>query len=796
MNLFIVAFFLILTGCSPSLYQSEYLQKLYGPESVKPRILSNAELAAVDSGSKISFQHSVKPILDARCVVCHGCFDAPCQLKLGSIEGMDRGASKQNIYDARLSAVPPTRLFTDAKNTTEWRQKNFSPVLNEREDTMMANRSNALLAKLLDLKRQHPLPASGKLSADYDLEFDRELQCPTIAEFPDYQSEHPDWGMPYAFPGLSQQDENTLMQWLQEGGRAEPLPALSGLAQLEIGKWERYFNASSLKQKLVARYLFEHLFIGHIHFKGHPQNEFYQWVRSTTPPGQAINEIPSVRPYDDPGTPDFFYRLRRVSETLVDKIHFVYELSDAKMHRYDDLFFKPEYTVTELPTYQPVVSSNPFAAFSALPLTSRYQFLLDDAQYFVSGFIKGPVCRGQAATGSIRDRFWVIFTKPGLVEGQKVNQALAENNAILGLPGEEADSIGLFGWTKYDEFGREYIAKKNAFLGQVLPKGRGYGLQHIWDGGGSNPNAALTIFRHQDSATVVQGFIGTIPHTAWVVDFPMFERLHYLLVAGFNVFGNAGHQLASRTYMDIIRQDAEDNFLRFMPSGQRYRIYKSWYPGVTSLRAVDPLYNVEHESLVEFKTTDYIGEFLQQVRQRLGAAAGTYDALNACAQNNCDNQGGSPLKQTIDAQMRQLANIRGMALSALPEMALLRIKTANPDQDLVYTLLADRYYNNISQMIWQDSRRIPEMDTLTVAPGFIGSYPNFFFSVEQNQLADFIRLLENSQDEKSREELYSRFGIRRTHPDFWQTSDWFNDQHQIYRGLEAGFLDLNRYGNF
>ena len=67
-------------------------------------------------------------------------------------------------------------------------------------------------------------------------------------------------------------------------------------------------------------------------------------------------------------------------------------------------------------------------------------------------------------------------------------------------------------------------------------------LDAIWDGDGDNPNAALTVFRHFDSATVVQGLVGGPPKTAWVIGYPLLERIHYLLVAGFDVFGNVGHQ--------------------------------------------------------------------------------------------------------------------------------------------------------------------------------------------------------------------------------------------------------------
>jgi hypothetical protein len=531
-----------------------------------------------------------------------------------------------------------------------------------------------------------------------------------------------------------------------------------------------------------------------MHFKGQPDHEFYRWVRSKTPPGQAIVEINSVRPYDDPGGV-FYYRLQSVIETIVDKNHFVYELSDEKMQRYEALFFKTDYEVAALPSYEAAIGGNPFSAFNQLPMASRHRFLLDDAQYFVSGFIKGPVCRGAGATSSIRDHFWVVFSQPGMFDSKKISATLAENNRILGLPGAESDEISLFGFSKFDEFGEEYLAKKNAFYEQALPKGQGFGLQHIWDGGGENQNAALTIFRHFDSATVSQGFIGDTPLTGWVVDYPIFERLHYLLVAGFNVFGTAGHQLASRSYMDIVRQDAEDNFLRFMPISQRQAIYDSWYLGLKSLRTAKPLFNINHESLVQFETEDYKKEFFDQVRQRLGKAAGLPDSINRCELKSCIRKDATPTQQYVDSQMRDLAKLKGLELKALPEMSLLRVKTSDAQGDLAYTLLVNKAYSNITRLIFQNSLRQPESDTLTVVPGFVGSYPNFFFSVEKNQLGEFVSLVRNASDKAQLERLYSQFGIRRSNPDIWQHADWFNQQHILYRGLEAGMFDLNRYEN-
>lgn len=47
----------------------------------------------------VSFNEDVRPILETKCLACHGCFDAACQLKLGSAEGLIRGASSLAVYN-------------------------------------------------------------------------------------------------------------------------------------------------------------------------------------------------------------------------------------------------------------------------------------------------------------------------------------------------------------------------------------------------------------------------------------------------------------------------------------------------------------------------------------------------------------------------------------------------------------------------------------------------------------------------------------------------------------------------
>lgn len=160
----------------------------------------------------------MKPILDHRCAVCHGCDDAPCQLNLTAYEGIDRGANKEEVYDGtRLLATRMTRLFEDAQTTSAWRRQGFFPVLNERTQTPAANLAGTAMARTLLLKHQHPLPPGPVLADTFDFGLDRNQQCPAIEEFDRFNANYPLWGMPYGLPGLSEQEHRALMSWLERG---------------------------------------------------------------------------------------------------------------------------------------------------------------------------------------------------------------------------------------------------------------------------------------------------------------------------------------------------------------------------------------------------------------------------------------------------------------------------------------------------------------------------------------------------------------------------------------------------
>ncbi len=736
------------------------------------------------TGKPVDFYRDIKPILDNRCLVCHGCYDAPCQLKLDSPEGLQRGATAAKVYDSsRLVQAPPTRLFVDAQSVAQWRNKGFFPVVNEAGKTLESNLANSVLYQMLALKQAHPLP-QGNLPDSFDLSLDRSEMCPTSEHFESYAKARPLQGMPFGLPGLSETEFGAMKRWLAAGAVIQPPEPLSNEAQHLVDSWERFLNQDDLKTQLMSRYLFEHLFLADLYFPELEGRQFFKLVRSRTPPGQDLDPIASRHPFDDPATPRVYYRLQRVLGTVVAKTHMPYALGAKRQQRYRELFLDPDYRVTELPPYQLEVAANPFVAFAALPVQSRYRFLLDDAEFIISNFIKGPVCRGQVALDVIDDQFWVLFANPdnkAMVDGD----FLAEQSQNLRLPGELENSLlAAAKWSKYSQLQAQYLQAKKQFLQEKFGKPDAVTLQLLWNGDRENTNAALTVFRHFDSASVVRGLVGAVPKTAWVIDYPLLERLHYLLVAEFDVYGTGSHQLVTRLYMDFLRMEGEYNFLAFLPKNRRDALRNSWYQGAGA-HVRDSVYrNVpeyQHESGIVYHTKNPQKEFFDQVREYLGPALDHSFDLEAAG-----------LPAPTLAALQKLANVHGRALEYLPETVFLRVIRLDA-RDQVFSLLHNVDHSNLAVLFFDKERRRPQFDTLSVAPGIIGAYPNVFWRVREDDLPQLVDEVAGLNSADSYRALQKHFAVARTGEKFWAQADWMHAMYSDAAPMEWGILDYSRY---
>jgi hypothetical protein len=760
--------------------------------------LAPVKVNAIDK--QVSYTEDVKPILDKRCVTCHSCYNSPCQTKLSSFEGVDRGGSKIAVYDAlRLSAQDPTRLFIDAQTTQGWRKKGFYSITDKYDANESYN--DSIMIQMLYSKEKNP-----QIIGSYDPEGET-LMCPRDKdEIAEYMDEKPNHGMPYGLPKITDSEYVTLSSWLLQGAKGpsaqedKAMKTPSVAAQVEIKKWEDFFNNSDVKHVMTARYLYEHLHLAHWNFKAAP-TEYFEMVRSKTPSPQPIDLIPSLRPYDDPGVDKFYYRLVKIHSTIVHKTHMVVRFDDAKMKRINKLFIEPKWMEKpHVMSYDTKTSANPFVNFYQIPAESRYNFLLDNSHYIIMTFIRGPVCRGQMALNVIHDHFWLMFQDPKHDLSVQMPSFLMSEKDNLEMPIETSshDVFKTFS-DDYKKKFKQYFLDKEKLYDNIYPNG--LGLDAIWKGNKASDAPVLTIYRHFNSASVQKGVIGQLPRTMWVLDYSQLERIYYLLVAGYDVFGNISHQTNIRRYFDYIRMEGELNFLSFMPRDRRLAMFKSWYIGDDDIQDLEGSGVAQRDAGFDFKTNNVRGEFIENVVNKhiLKSTGIAFDDINYYSEGQVPPKMPKVFrsKEDIKDGFRSLTAPGTGFISYVTDnhvnIALLRI--VMPDNSsIVGSIVVNRWHDNVNSM-FNGEQSNPKKDTIDFVKGYIGSYPNIFATVHYKDLPEFLDVLENFDGSLAYKIKFKKYFISRDNPKFWEVFDWFQNDFNKSDPINAGLFDLNRYYN-
>jgi hypothetical protein len=87
----------------------------------------------------------------------------------------------------------------------------------------------------------------------------------------------------------------------------------------------------------------------------------------------------------------------------------------------------------------------------------------------------------------------------------------------------------------------------------------------------------------------------------------------------------------------------------------------------------------------------------------------------------------------------------------------------------------------------------PAKDKADFIEGFIGSYPNFFFDIREDDLPDFFDMLVNFDDSEEMLERIKKYGVNRADPKLWEAYDWFQARFLRQEPVTGGLFDLNRY---
>ena len=260
----------------------------------------------------------------------------------------------------------------------------------------------------------------------------------------------------------------------------------------------------------------------------------------------------------------------------------------------------------------------------------------------------------------------------------------------------------------------------------------------------------------------------------------MFERIHYLLVAGFDVYGNIGHQLVTRLYMDFLRLEGEQNFLALLPEAKRNQIKKQWYRN--SPPDLSKFFKNNREfsqpSGINYKTDDPQHELYTLMKEALAPVLS--EKYNYTE---------------VPKPLNVVSNMPAKAVNLLPQLSFVLVKQKD-NSHKGYTIIHHNAHYNISSLLNEDGQRAYDEDTATIVPGFIGDYPAaIWYLNNEQQVNAFAEQLPMMQIEADYGALKSKFGIRRTHPQFWQYSDILHDTAKKYRGIEYGMFDYNRLEN-
>jgi hypothetical protein len=745
----------------------------------------------------VDYLNEVKPLLDKRCAVCHSCYNSPCQLKLDSFEGADRGATKRAVYNgSRLRSMDPTRLFTDAQSTGEWRQKEFFSVTDSK---VSGELNDSIMIEILSHKIKNP-----KSVGEYRSEAN-DLTCSeNTDELAGYLEKHPNNGMPFGFPALKPEEFAIIAGWLVQGAkgpdatRQKVLITPKASDAYAIKQWETFLNLDDAKHAMTTRYLYEHLFLAHIKF-GTQTNEYYELFRSKTPPGEPADLVATVRPYDDPGVPRIYYRFRKIHSTIVEKTHMVFTLDDAKLRRVKELFIQPEWLQTPHTVgYDAKMSANPFVAFEQIPPRSRYQFLLDNVNYIIMTFIHGPVCKGQIALNVLNDHFWVMFVDPDHDLSVAYPGFIKLHSDKLRMPIEAGSDMRVFNalTDKYKKDAVEFYKARQDYYTTHHYAGLGY--EFIWKGNKAADAPLLTVYRHFDSASVHKGVLGNLPQTMWVVDYPLLERIYYALVAGFDVYGTAGHQLALRLYMDQLRVEGESYFLDFMPASRRQEFMQSSYKGI-DLKKID-YYSSALPTKISFVTDEPNREFIEYIVNRhiMPATNIAFDAVNY-ERGDVAYPG---LPDQYETTNEYLKAFRAISKPGTPffllmndhniKIAYMRIRLKN-GKDLAISIVINQWHSNVTHLFGEKAELDVSKDSADFIPGLIGSYPNYFFDVREEDLPDFFDILAHFDKSPQAFERLAKYGVNRAEDRLWDTYDWFQKRFYEDDPVNSGLFDLNRY---
>ncbi|VAW85448.1 hypothetical protein MNBD_GAMMA16-199, partial [hydrothermal vent metagenome] len=206
-----------------------------------------------------------------------------------------------------------------------------------------------------------------------------------------------------------------------------------------------------------------------------------------------------------------------------------------------------------------------------------------------------------------------------------------------------------------------------------------------------DPGAALFYYRllRYQSSIVVKN------HTVYEFSDQRMQRYRELFLA-------TDYEVNQLLYMDFLRMEGEDYSLAFLPASKRKAIRDAWYVGQRS--TIDELFSAPQawlstEAVTGFQTDDPQQELYQKIKTRLTPVAQQAETMNQCGCLRCKEKIAKAARIKADVAMDKIAQLQGKNLDTFPDVAFVRIKMDDQEEDFAYTLIRNKAYKNVTSFL-------------------------------------------------------------------------------------------------
>ncbi len=735
----------------------------------------------------ISYSKDIRPILDKKCVACHACYDSPCQMNMTSRFGVERGAARIDPYEIRMQDAPIAPYSNTSMSIADFRKLGFFSVTEGGKESIMAKMLRQGHDQKYRWKDGENIPE--KINVNL---MTRKITAANKDEIDKYLKDKPREGMPYAISGLTDDEYNKVMTWLEQGAKYDDVPPeQTDIEKEEIKNWETFLNTDDLTHKLVARYFFEHMYVNDLYFDKDSGN-YFNLVRSSTPPGEPVKPI-STRYANSPIDQDFWYRLNLVEHTIVAKTHLPRDVSNNKLEIYKKILFEQPFKVTELPGYSEAERLNMLTTFTAIPPKSRYKFILHEAYYLEKATTVVPACRGAFNVSMSGEHIWFAFENPEtslLVNDQEfydtVAPFLGQMSPMTGLA-DTFDSI--------QKRMREQLAINKLAVEKLKDNPRS-SMSDIWSGDEYGAMAGYTTTRHDDNVFVSKGYVGPLASRVAVNNIATLERRYYDSTVNFDVWANIGVLLSIRADYADARMKNELNTLRFYAQEARTQILNTLFKDGSEDHNIVGLMpaQINLPSQIKYSTTDIAKEFKEKLIDHVKNSTDVHDPVYRPGDNDKESEVTKAFRFITQKAEEMSGEEPGFRNYLLPSM-IIRVDSESGEPQM-YTLMVnwgERHLTRLGQIF---ERPPVKYDHVMILEGVRTMIPNYMFHIKDTDVMEFSQLLTDADTPEKFIAVTDRWGVKRTQADFWDVFHSITEYVQRTDPENASVLDLGRYRTY